>query len=146
MDVDRDAPAYAEGRIEVDAPRDTVWQVLTGFAEWPSWNDGVTNVQIDAPPAPGVRFRWKSGPGTIKSVIDEIDAPRAIAWTGKTVGIRAQHAWQLEEGATGTVVTTQEAWHGLVVRLLRHSIRPTLQKSIDEFLDALELESERRAQ
>jgi hypothetical protein len=147
VDVDRDAPAYAESTLEVAAPRETVWDVLTGFAEWPTWNDGVARVQIDAPPAPGVKFRWKSGPGTIKSVLDEVDAPRAVSWTGKTVGIRAAHAWQLEEPAPGrTLVSTQESWSGLVVRFLRRSIQPTLQKSIEEMVVALQLESERRAQ
>jgi hypothetical protein len=146
LDVDRDAPAFAEGRIEVDAPIDTVWAVLVGFAEWPSWSSGVSSVRIDAPPAPGVRFRWKSGPGTIKSVIEKLDAPRAVAWRGTTVGIKADHAWQLAATAagTGTVVTTQEAWHGLVVRFLRRSIQPTLQRSIDDFLAGLKDEAERR--
>ena len=119
--------------------------MLVGFADWPSWNTGVTSVRIDARPAPGVKFRWKSGPGTIRSVLDDVDAPRAVSWTGKTVGIRAQHAWQLEDGAGRTVVTTQEAWHGLVVRVLRHSIQPTLQRSIDAFLEALKAETERRS-
>jgi hypothetical protein len=102
-------------------------------------------VEIDAPPAPGVRFRWKAGKGTIKSVLEEVDAPRAVAWTGKTIGIRAAHAWQLEDTGPGrTVVTTQESWHGVVVRVLRHSIAPTLQSSIDDFLASLKVEAERR--
>jgi hypothetical protein len=146
VDVDRDAPAYAEGSIEIDAPRETVWQVLVGFAEWPSWNEGVASVEFAGPLERGALFRWKSGPGTIRSRVEEVDEPAAIAWTGKTVGIKAKHAWQLEAAGPGrTVVTTQESWNGLVVRFLRHSIRPTLQKSIDDMLEALRRESERLA-
>ena len=145
MDVDRDAPAYAEGRIEIDAPRQAVWDVLVGFADWPAWNEGVSRVQIDGAPAVGTKFRWKSGPGTIRSVIEVFDAPGAVGWSGKTVGIRAHHAWQLTEAGGATVVTTQESWHGIVVRFLKHSIQPTLQRSIDEFLEALKAETERRA-
>jgi hypothetical protein len=145
VDVDRDAPAYAEGRIEVDAPRDVVWAVLVGFADWPTWNAGVTAVEYAGPLEPGALFRWKAGPGTIRSRVAEVDAPRAVAWTGKTVGIRAEHAWQLEETAGRTVVTTQEAWHGLVVRFLRRSLQSTLQRSTDDGLVALKAEAERRA-
>jgi hypothetical protein len=145
MDVDRDAPAYAEGRIEVDAPRQLVWDVLVAFADWPSWNTGVTSVEYAGPLEPGALFRWKSGPGTIRSRVEEVDAPRAIAWRGKTFGIKAEHAWQLDDADGKTVVATQEGWRGLVVRFLRHSIRPTLQRSIDEGLEALKVEAERRA-
>ncbi len=145
MDVDRDAPAYAEGRIDIDAPREVVWDVLVGFAEWPAWNPGVASVEYAGPLEPGALFRWKSGPGTIRSRVEEVDAPRAIAWTGKTFGIKAEHAWQLDEAGGRTVVSTQEGWRGLVVRFLRHSIRPTLQRSIDEGLESLKAEAERRA-
>jgi hypothetical protein len=39
----------------------------------------------------------ESGPGTITSTIREIDAPRRIAWTGKTFGINATHVYRLED-------------------------------------------------
>jgi hypothetical protein len=145
VDVDRDAPAYAEGRIEIAAPRRTVWDVLVGFADWPEWNTGVASVEYAGPLEPGALFRWKSGPGTIRSRVEEVDVPRAIAWTGRTFGIKAAHAWQLEESGGKTVVTTQEAWRGVVVRVLRRTIAPTLQRSIDDGLVALEAEAERRA-
>lgn len=145
MDVDRGAPAYSEGRVEIGAPRATVWDVLVGFTDWPEWNSGVVSVEYAGPLEPGALFRWKSGPGTIRSRVEEVDAPRAIAWSGRTFGIRAEHAWQLEETGGATVVTTQEAWHGVVVRLLRRSIASTLERSIDEGLVALKAEAERRA-
>jgi hypothetical protein len=144
MDIDRTAPAYAEGSIAVDAPRDAVWNVLTDFTSWPNWSPGVKSMRIDGPVAIGARFRWKSGPGTIKSRIEQLDAPRAVAWSGTTVGIKAQHAWELDEVDGRTTVTTRESWRGLVVRLLHHSLQPTLQQAIDDGLVALKAETERR--
>jgi hypothetical protein len=144
MDIDRTAPAYAEGSIAVDAPRDAVWNVLTDFTSWPNWSPGVKTMRIDGPVANGARFRWKSGPGTIKSRIEQLDAPRAVAWSGTTVGIKAQHAWELDEVDGRTTVTTRESWRGLVVRLLHRSLQPTLQQAIDDGLVALKAETERR--
>jgi uncharacterized protein YndB with AHSA1/START domain len=143
MDVDRDAPAYAEGGVEIDAPRERVWQVLSDIANWPSWSPGVTTAQLTGPVATGSSFKWKSGRNAIKSELLEVDAPSAISWSGRTTGIKAMHAWQLAERDGTTVVTTQESWHGLVVKVLRHSIQPTLQTAIDDALTALKAESER---
>ena len=131
MDVDRDAPAFAEGELLVDAPRALVWLVLTDFARWPQWSPGVTLVTIDGDVSPGTTFRWKSGRNTIRSEIVDVDAPLRISWQGKSTGIKARHVYQLDERGAGTIVRTAESWSGLVVKVLRHSIAPTLQRSID---------------
>ena len=144
MQADPSAPAYAEGEITIDVARALVWLVLTDFVQWPHWNPGVTGVTIDGAVAPGTTFRWKSGRNTIRSELVDVDAPGAISWKGKTTGIKAVHAWQLDDRDGVTVVRTQESWHGLVVKLLRHSIQPTLQQAIDEGLIALKAEAERR--
>jgi uncharacterized protein YndB with AHSA1/START domain len=142
--ADRDAPAYAEGEILVDAPRAIVWLVLTDVARWPQWSPGVTIATIDGDVVPGTSFRWKSGRSVIKSQIAEVTAPVEIAWTGRATGIKATHAWQLDERGAGTIVRTQESWRGIVPRLLHRTIQPTLQSAIDDTLAALKAESERR--
>ena len=144
MDADRDAPAFAEGEVLVDAPRAIVWAVLTDFARWPNWSPGVTVVTIDGAVEPGTTFRWKSGRNTIKSQLADVDVPVAISWTGRTTGIKAVHAYQLDERGAGTIVRTQESWSGVVVRLLGRTLRSTLQTATDDGLAALKAESERR--
>jgi hypothetical protein len=47
--------------------------------------------------APGTSFEWKVGPGTIRSTLREVDRPRVLGWTGKTMGIPAIHVYRLEE-------------------------------------------------
>ncbi|HEX5586106.1 MAG TPA: SRPBCC family protein, partial [Acidimicrobiia bacterium] len=110
---------------------------------WPSWSPGVSTAALAGPVASGSTFKWKSGRNTIKSELVKVDAPSAISWTGRTTGIKALHAWQLEERDGATIVRTQESWHGLVVKLLRHTIQPTLQSAIDDGLVALKTASER---
>ena len=143
--ADRDAPVFAEGTITIAAPRDRVWQVLTDFEAWPAWNPGVKSLTLSGGLAVGATFRWKSGPGTIRSKIEACDAPSAIGWTGKTFGIRARHTWQLHapDDAT-TVVTTQESWRGPIPTLLRASLTTTLAKALTDGLQALSQEALRR--
>jgi carbon monoxide dehydrogenase subunit G len=143
--ADRDAPVFAEGTITIAAPRELVWQVLTDLEGWPAWNPGVKSISVSGPLAVGATFRWKSGPGTIRSKVEECDAPSAIGWTGRTFGIRARHAWQLADGDDGaTVVTTQESWRGPVPTLLRGGLPSTLQGAITSGLEALARESLQR--
>jgi carbon monoxide dehydrogenase subunit G len=144
VDVDRDAPAFAEGELLVDAPRALVWLVLTDFTRWPQWSPGVSVVTVDGDLAPGTSFTWKSGRTTIRSQLVDVDAPVRVSWTGKTTGIRAKHVYELDERGAGTIVRTAESWSGLVVKVLRRSIEPTLQRAIDDGLAALKAEAERR--
>ncbi|HWN22464.1 MAG TPA: SRPBCC family protein [Gaiellaceae bacterium] len=145
MEINTDAPAVARGKIEVAAPPEVVWAVLTGIADWPSWNPDVKSATLDGPLAAGTQFRWKAGPGTITSTLRSVEPPRRIEWTGTTVGIKAIHVHQFEQQGEKTIVRSAESWDGLPVRLLRGSMAKTLQKAVDSGLRHLRAEAERRA-
>jgi uncharacterized protein YndB with AHSA1/START domain len=137
MDIDRAAPAIAGSEIEVAATPEAVWDVLTDFEGWPGWNPAVKTVSIDGLVAPGTSFTWKAGASTLTSTIREVDPPRSVVWTGRTMGIHAIHAWRLEPTAGGTGVRTEESWTGLLPRLLPGRMTRTLQESLDEGLGHL---------
>lgn len=145
MEIDTSAPATAHAVTTVAAPPETVWQVLTDISGWPSWNPEIKSVTLEGPLAAGTRFRWKAGPGTITSTLQLVEPPRSIGWTGTTLGIEAVHVHRLEGNGGATVVTSEESWDGLLVRLLRGRMRKTLQRSLDGGLGALKAEAERRA-
>jgi uncharacterized protein YndB with AHSA1/START domain len=100
--VDRNAPAFASGEIDVAADPELVWEVLTSFEAWPAWNPDVKSLSLHGPVAEGTTFRWKAGAATITSTILELEPPRLIGWTGKALGVRAVHVWRLESRASGT--------------------------------------------
>ena len=145
MEVDRDAPAIARAEAEIAADPETVWEILTGFEAWPSWNPDVASVALDGDVAEGTVFRWKTGRATITSTLRQVERPREVAWTGKTTGIDAVHVWRLEPRDGGTLVRTEESWQGLLVRLLVGPMRKSLQKAVDGGLQHLKAEAERRA-
>ena len=145
MEVDASAPAVARAEIEVSAPRDVIWRVLTDIEAWPSWNPDVTSASLDGALAGGTRFRWKAGPGTITSTFRHVEPPRLIAWSGTTFGIKAVHVHRLDERDDATIVTSEESWDGLLVRLLRRRLAKTLDESVRSGLQHLKAEAERRA-
>ena len=145
MDINATAPAVAQGEIEVAASPAVVWGVLTEIANWPAWNPDVKSATLEGPLAPGTRFRWKAGPGTITSTLRSVEPPHRIDWTGTTFGIKAIHAYELEPQDGLTTVRSAESWDGLVVRLLGRFMAKSLQKSTDAGLRHLKTEAERRA-
>jgi uncharacterized membrane protein len=141
--VAADAPVFSFAEIEIDAPIEVVWNVLTAIDHWPTWNPEVKSVSVKGPAAEGMTFRWKAGPGTITSTVARIDRPRLIAWNGKTLGIRATHGWHLERRDGRTHVLTEESYEGLVARILRRPLRKVLDKTLREGVHSLKVEAER---
>jgi carbon monoxide dehydrogenase subunit G len=142
--IDERAPIRGGGEIEIAAAPEVVWEALTAFERWPRWNPDVKSVSVRGPLAEGTVFRWKAGPGTITSTLLRVEAPRLIAWRGKTMGIKAIHFWWLEPRDGRTFVRTAESYDGLVARLFRGPIQKALDKGLDDGLRYLRAEAERR--
>jgi carbon monoxide dehydrogenase subunit G len=141
--IESDAPVVSSREIEIDAPIDHVWGVLTAIERWPTWNPDVKSVSIDDPVAEGVTFRWKAGPGTITSRVEHFERPRLVAWSGRTLGIRAIHVWRLETRNGKTVARTEESYDGLVARVLRRSLQKTLDTALTDGAGYLKAEAEK---
>ncbi len=91
-----DAPVRSRREIEISAPPQVLWDVLTGFEQWPQWNPEVKSMSFDGRLAPESEFRWKAGPGTIVSTLEQVEPPRHVSWRGRTLWIKALHKWDLE--------------------------------------------------
>ena len=74
--IDAGAPVVTRTEIEITAPPEVVWGVLTAFDRWPSWNPEVKSMSAPDPLAVGSTFRWKAGPGTITSRIEHLEPTR----------------------------------------------------------------------
>ena len=142
--INEGAPVVAAVELEVAAPVETVWDVLTAVERWPTWNPDVKAASLEGGVAEGSVFRWKAGPGTITSTIQRVDRPRLIAWTGKTFGIDATHVWRLEQEHGKTLVRTEESYEGLVARILRRPLGKALETALTNGLRSLKVEAERR--
>lgn len=138
------APVVGSCEVEIAAPPKVAWEVLTAIKRWPSWNPAVKSVSFDGEVDHGAAFRWKSGPGTITSTIQDVEPPRRIAWTGTSFGIRAIHVHTLEPQAGGTRVRTEESYDGLVARLLRRRLQSVPDTTLEGELQHLKAEAERR--
>lgn len=145
MDIDRQAPVIVVGSVLVEASPETVWQLLADVRAWPAWNRAVREARLEGPFAPGSRIRWQAGPGRITSVLQEVDPPRLLGWTGRSMGIRAVHVWRLRPSGRGSELTTEESWRGLPVKLAPGRLRASLEQAVQDGLGSVKREAERRA-
>jgi hypothetical protein len=91
MEINRNAPATADGELRIGVDLQTVFAVISAVDQWPSWNPDIKSVELQGPVQPGTVFRWKAGPSSLTSTLQVVDPPREIAWTGTTMGIKAVH-------------------------------------------------------
>jgi uncharacterized protein YndB with AHSA1/START domain len=145
VDIDRDAPAIAEGEVVIAAPPETVWSVMADLSSWPIWNAGVKSMSFDGRLEPHSEFRWKSGGARLVSTLQVVDPPKEISWTGQTMGIHAVHVFHFEPVEDGTLARSAESFRGLIPTVLTKYSRRVLQRGIDDILASLKIEAERRA-
>ena len=144
MQINNNAPVLYRGCVEIDASADKVWNILSDFESWPRWNPDIESVRLEGEIEEGAGFSWKAGPGTIRSKLEEIKPGEKLAWTGKTFGIKAIHVWKIERKNDRMVVTTEESWDGLHVRIFRKYFGRMLKDSIEKGLKYLKEEAEKR--
>ena len=57
MEINRNAPAMAEGELQIDADPQTVFSVIAAIDQWPAWSPDVNSVTRGGPVQPGTVFR-----------------------------------------------------------------------------------------
>ena len=110
--------------IEIRAPLDVVWGVLTDFDAYPAWNPHVR--RVIGKPHVGRRITIHTRPPggrtvVMRPVVLDWTPPRELRWRATFVSPRlfsGEHGFRLEEQAPGRVRFTQdETFSGLLVPL-----------------------------
>jgi uncharacterized protein YndB with AHSA1/START domain len=142
-EINEQAPVVGRSEIEIAAAPETVWNVLTTIDRWPSWNPAVKSASLEGVVESGSKFRWKAGPGTIRSTITDVEGPWRIAWTGTSFGLKATHVHRFEVRDGKTLVRTEESFDGLLARLFRRRLQKTMDGALRDGLRHLKVEAER---
>jgi len=137
---------------DIDATPERVWEVLTGFGAFGSWNPFI--VSIRGEPAVGskltVRMQPPGGRGvTMHPTVTANEPRRAFAWLGH-LGVPGvfdgAHRFELEarpEG--GTRFVQSEQFRGVLVPLFRRSLRTHTLAGFEAMNRALEERAEAAA-
>jgi hypothetical protein len=143
--INEKAPVLAKAKIEIDSDPETVWNIMADIEAWPSWNPEVKKACLKGELKEGTQFVWKAEPGKITSLLQNVEPPHILAWTGRIMGINAVHIWKIELINDKTVVETEESWEGMLSKVMRGQMQKMLENSLNSGLQYLKSEAERIA-
>jgi len=143
VSVNKEAPVLARAKIEIDAEPDNVWAIMADIEAWPRWNPEVKDASLRGELKPGTQFQWKAGPGKITSLLQNVEPPHLLAWTGKIMGINAIHVFRIDAVDLKTIVETEESWDGLLSHAMHGRMQEMLESSLNSGLEYLKTEAER---
>jgi uncharacterized protein YndB with AHSA1/START domain len=140
--IQADAPVKASVEIEIEAPPEKVWSVLTDVNGWPQWQPDIKDAQIAGPLESGTTFTWKAGGTRIHSRLALVEPGTRLAWTGSAWMARAVHVWKLEPvRGNKTRVKVDESMSGFALTFFYSS--KDLEESDRLWLNRLKAAAER---
>jgi hypothetical protein len=137
--------------IDVAAPPDAVWAVLTDFAAYGEWNPFV--VAIEGEPRVGERLRVRLQPPgaralTIRPRLLEVTPDRALRWLGH-LGVRGlfdgEHSFELVPNGAGTHFVHRERFTGALVPVVWSRVGPPTREGFRAMNEALRERAEASA-
>jgi hypothetical protein len=133
-------------RIEIEAPVDKIWRILTDLPRWAQWNSTVERTVGNVERGAKVTVFVKQSPGRAFPLrVSELDAPRRMVWTGgMPLGLfTGTRVYELSTtAASKTFFSMREDYTGPLAGLIGKFI-PDLQPAFDEFAQCLKREAER---
>lgn len=109
--------------MDVDAPPEAVWAVLTDVEAYPEWNPHVRFASADLTAGGRLEIQVQVGGGRVRSMpvrVVAFDPPRRLAWVGRA-GTRwlfeGRHSFELDplDDGARTRLTNAERARGLLV-------------------------------
>jgi hypothetical protein len=140
--------------IEIRAPLETVWRVLTDFAAYPEWNPHVRRVQLRGQPRPGARLTIRSHPPggravVLRPVIVAWSPPTELRWRATFISRRlfsGEHGFRLERVDAARVRFHQEETiSGVLVPLYARLRLPRTREGFARVNEALRERAEESA-
>lgn len=140
--IDPQAPVTTRKNILVHASAQTVWNVLTNVNAWPMWQSEIPHASLYGGLQPGSIIDWKTSGFSIRSVLQTVDAPATLGWTGTALGSSAIHVWTLESVNGHTLVSVEESMDRWLVKLTKRFVQRGLNRGTDHWLRALKRQAE----
>jgi hypothetical protein len=135
--------------IQIDAPAERVWELLTDFDSYPQWNPFIR--KISGQPAPGerleVRLEPPGGRGmTFKPKVLNAERNRTLRWLGHLLVpslFDGEHSFTIQPLEENRVRFVQrEAFKGLLVPVFARSLETNTQRGFEEMNRALKERAE----
>ncbi len=133
--------------IEINAPANKVWRVLSNFSDYPTWNPFITSISGDMEVGSQIEAQIVppgSKPMTFKPTVLVHNPNQEFRWLG-SVGIKGifdgEHFFILHENEGVTTFTHGEKFKGLLIPFMGKVFEKTKQ-GFEEMNEALKAKCE----
>jgi hypothetical protein len=131
--------------IEIRAPIDRIWDILTELRSWPRWNTTINRTDGEIKLDAKVTVYVTQDPGRAFPLrVVELLAPRRMVWAGGLpLGLfKGTRVFELSTASDGMATfSMREDYTGLLASVIGKSI-PDLQPAFEEFARCLKREAE----
>jgi uncharacterized protein YndB with AHSA1/START domain len=140
--IDPQAPVTTRKNIIIHASAQKVWSVLTNVNAWPKWQSEIPHASLYGGLQPGSIIDWKNSGFSVRSVLQTVNPPESLGWTGTALGTSAIHVWKLESFDDNTLVSVEKSMDGWLVKLMKRFMQRGLSRGTEHWLRALKRQSE----
>lgn len=137
-----------ETSVDIAAPVEDVWRVLTDFARFPQWSRFILAIEGEARPGTRLSARLDDGGGAMQIrpevlVCKEHDELRWRGTLGASFLFSGEHYFRLQAlPGGGTRLTHGEVFGGLLVPLLWTRLNTSTRRGFEDFNAALRARAE----
>ena len=136
---------YGRSR-DTAAPAEVVWSLWSDPSTWPSWNPGVTAMQLDGPFAAGTTGTMTTTSGTRAIRLTEVSAGREFSLEAKPVPLTTfTFRCAVDERAGGSRISQSVALSGPLAPVFSMLMGNRIAATFEPVLAGLADAAERRA-
>ena len=110
-----------EVTVDISAPPEVVWAVLSDVESWPEWTASITSVRLSSPHplqvGSRVRIKQPRLPATVWTVSDLVGGER-FTWTSTSFGVHTRASHRVVRTAKGSRATLSIDQAGALGRLV----------------------------
>jgi len=139
-----------ETSLDIDAPKERVWDVLTAFREWDEWNPVITGMHAVLSPNTPLSFFLRMGGRVhkIKAEMARVTHGKELRWRGPPSWLlgrvfRGEHHLIVEPVAGGkSRIVHGERLEGIALPILWRKMRPDLEAAYSKMNQAMKVRAE----
>jgi hypothetical protein len=141
-------PLQLTTSIDIDAPPEAVWAVLSDLPSYPSWNPFIRKAsgQLAAGERLDLTMQPEGGRAMrFRPTVLEAEPGRELRWLGRLVApgvFDGEHRFAIEPTAAGSRLTQEERFTGVLVPLLARGLRKRTLPAFEQMNEALKERAE----
>ena len=137
--------------IQISAPIDKVWQVLTDFDQWTDWNPAVKHLSGSASVGSKLDVTIDGGgsrDAKYQPTVLQADAPKTFRWSATMMAsfvFKNDRVFELREKDGGTELIHSEEFSGFMVAMMWGKLSGFVQPHLEKTNQALKKKMEASA-